>query len=49
MSDPPADSSELQALLRRAIGLVAKNPVQAEALARRVLAARPGDPDAGAL
>ena len=40
---------DIAAILRRAIGLVATDPAEAEALARRVLAARPGDPDASAV
>jgi tetratricopeptide (TPR) repeat protein len=48
VTEHPADSSDLQAVLRQAIGLVGKDPVQAEALARRVLTARPGDADASA-
>jgi tetratricopeptide (TPR) repeat protein len=40
---------DITADLRRAIGLVATDPAEAEALARRVLAARPNDPDATAV
>ncbi|HTX51540.1 MAG TPA: sulfotransferase [Caulobacteraceae bacterium] len=49
MTDPPQDSSDPQTLLRQALRLVGTDPAQAEALARRLLAARPDDPEGGAV
>ncbi len=47
MSEPPGD--DIDTLLRRAIGLVDTAPSEAAALARQVLAARPGDQNASAV